>query len=43
MATFAGEGKEVFMIAAMAPYASKSVMKDTAVKVLVYYFFYVGS
>ena len=43
MASFAGECKEIFMTTAMAFYSSKPVMKYTAVEILVYYFFYVGS
>jgi len=43
MTALAGKCEDIFMTAAAATDAGKSVMKNAAVKVLVYYFFYVGS
>ena len=35
--------EKAFMTTVTAPNSGKSVMEDTAVQILVYYFFYVGS
>lgn len=42
MAAFAGICEKAFMTAATAFNSSKPIMKDTAIQILVYYFFYVG-
>ena len=43
MASPAGKGQQIFMIAVAALYPGKSAMKDATIKVLIYYFFYMGS
>jgi len=42
MPSFAGKREKILMPATAALNSSKSVMKDTAVQILVYYFFYMG-
>jgi len=43
MASPAGKGQQIFMIAVAALYPGKSIMKDSTVKILIDYFFYVRS
>jgi len=42
MPSFAGKREKTLMTAATTLNSGKSVMKDTAVQILVYYFFYMG-
>ena len=43
MAAFAGKSKKIFVLTVSTPYPGKSIMENTTVKILVYYFFYMGS
>jgi len=40
MSALAGKCEEIFMLTAAAFYPGKAIMKNTTVKILVYYFFY---
>ena len=40
MTALAGKRKQIFMVALSAFDAGKAVMKDSAVKILIYYLFY---
>ena len=40
MAPFAGKGKQILVIAGTAFYTGKTVMKNSAIKILVYYLRY---
>ena len=42
MPSFAGKREKALMTAAATLNSGKSIMKDTAVQILVYYFFYMG-